>query len=241
MKPSILAAVAMLAMVSVHPARAEDCPGPTTFTVGDGQLPATSAAIARRHLTILILGGAATAGSAAHGADFTYPARLAARLRERVAGLDVVVKVQTAARRSNADIIAGLEAELRQAHPALVIWGLGAGAAAHGEDLDAFARTVEDAVAAVRAANADVLLMTVQYAPSLMRLINLAPYRTAVVRVGDAAGVPVFDRYEFMRYWDASGLMNLDAIETNERIAVARKLFDCMADVMATGIVDAVH
>jgi hypothetical protein len=53
--------------------------------------------------------------------------------------------------------------------------------------------------------------------------------------------IPVFDRDAFMRHWQAAGLVNLDATETAERVAVARKVFDCMAEALVGGIADALR
>lgn len=44
-----------------------------------------------------------------------------------------------------------------------------------------------------------------------------------------------------MRSWHAGGLVNLDATDPAEQVAVARKVFDCMAEVLANRIADAVR
>ena len=91
----------------------------------------------------------------------------------------------------------------------------------------------------VRAADADLILMTLQYAPSVSRLVNLGPYRMVVLRGGNDAGVPVLDRYELMRFWSDNDYLNLDATNAEDRINVSRKLYDCMAEILAGAIADA--
>jgi acyl-CoA thioesterase I len=72
-------------------------------------------------------------------------------------------------------------------------------------------------------------------------VVNLFPYREAVLRAGEMAGVPVMDRYELMRFWSDNNFLDLDATEAGDRIQVARKLYDCMAEILTGGIVDAVR
>lgn len=224
-----------------RPVQAANCPTPDAFVIPENALPATKQAIARRTLTILALGGAATLGAPAHGTEFTYPSRLAARLKEKFPDVTINVVVRAIPRQSDATLEANLGAELDAARPTLVIWGPGASAAGRGDDLDTFIGDVTGAVDKIKADGADLILMTLQYAPSVARVINLAPYRSAVVRAGEIAGVPVFDRYELMRYWSDGGFLDLDATESQDRIRVARKLYDCMAEILTEGIVDATH
>jgi hypothetical protein len=190
---------------------------------------------------MMVLGGAATLGAPAHGNEFTYQSRLAARLSAEFPGLKVNVVVRAVSLQPDADVQKKLDADLAAARPALVIWGPGASAAGRGDDLDTFIGDVSDTVGKIRSAGADLILMTLQYAPSVARVVNLYPYRGAVLRVGDEAAVPVLDRYELMRFWSDNDFLDLDATEADERVKVARKLYDCMAEVLAEGIAGAVR
>ena len=242
MRLLILALIAGLGL-AIAPAGAwqPSCPSPSVFEINPDQVPATRAAVARGRLPILVLGGAATAGGAAGGSGFTYPARLSVRLRERLPNVEVTVTVRATPRARTADALVTLDADLADSRPVLVIWGPGGSAAARNEDLESFTTTVNSMITRTRTAHADPLLMSLQYAPSVLRVVNLVPYRTAVLNIGDSENVPVFDRYEFMRFWNAEGSIDLDATSAVERVKVARKLFDCMAEVLAQGIADAVR
>jgi hypothetical protein len=224
-----------------QPAHATNCPVPDAFVISPDALPATRVAIEKRALTILVLGGAATLGDPAHGNDYTYPSRLAARLTEALPNVGVNVVVRAVPRQLAADLDQKLDVELTSIKPVLVIWGPGAAAAGRGDDLDTFIGDVTGAVGKIRSAGADLILMTLQYAPSVARVINLSPYRSAVIRAGELAGVPVLDRYELMRFWSDTDFLALDTTEAGNRIQVARKLYDCMAEILTTGIVDALH
>jgi hypothetical protein len=225
----------------VRQVQAASCPAPDAFVIPSGALPATKAAIETHTLTILTLGGAATLGGPAHGAEFTYPSRLAARLTEALPGLSVKIVMVAVALQPNADLELKLNAALVAAKPALVIWGPGASAAGRGDDLDTFISDITGTINKIRTAGADLILMTLQYAPSVARVINLFPYRSAVTRAGETAGVPVLDRYELMRFWSDNDFLDLDGTKADDRVQVARKLYDCMAEILIEGIVDAVR
>ncbi len=217
------------------------CPAPEAFVIPADALPATAAAVRKGALTIMALGGTATLGHPARGIEFTYPSRLAARLGEALPGVAVKVVMHAAARQSLDSLLLKLDAELAADKPVLVIWGPGASAAGRGEDLDTFAGHVSDTIAKIRSTGADVILMTLQYAPSVARLVNLYPYRVVVIRAGETAGLPVLDRYELMRFWSDNTILDLDAVEAADRLKVARKVYDCMAEILTKGIADAVR
>ena len=239
MKPIGLWLVGWLMLLG--PAWADGCPAMTPMVIPEGGLDATKAAIARKQLTILALGGASTLGQPAQGVAFTYPARLEVRLRAILP--DVAIKVTTLAvpRSSELIMVTKLSAELAAHQPKLVIWGPGATAAARGVDPETFTAGVSEAIGKVHVVGADMLLMTLQYGPSVARLINLAPYRQAILKLGDTEGIPVLDRYDLMRNWSDNGIMDLDTTDPAERVHVARTLYDCMAEILTQGITDAAH
>jgi hypothetical protein len=230
-----------LLLLSGGPVLAAGCPAPDAFTIADDALPSTKDALGKRALTIMVVGGAATLGAPAQGNAFTWPSRLAVRLMEALPGVTVRIAVHAVSRQSDAALASKLDAQLATDKPALVIWGPGASAAGRGDDLDTFIGDVDKIVGKIRSAGADLILMTLQYAPSVARVINLLPYRAAVVRAGETAGVPVLDRYELMRFWSDNDFLDLDATNAEARIQVARKVYDCMAEILTQGIVDAVH
>jgi len=241
MRQFLLTLLLTLAFGGPWPARATACPTPESFVVPSGSLSATAAAIRARSLTILTLGGSATLGAPAHGSEFTYPSRLVARLRDKFPAVTIKSVVRAVPRESALDLHVRLDANLAGDKPALVIWGPGGSAAGRGEDLDTFIGDVTATVGKIRSAGADLILMTLQYAPSVARVVNLYPYRTAVIRAAETANVPVLDRYDLMRFWSDNGFLDLDATEAEDRVRVARKLYDCMAEVLADGIANAVR
>ena len=223
-------------------AMAEDrCLSAGDFAPAPDALPATVRAVAAKTLTIMSMGGAATAGAAARGGQYTYSARLEARLRDALPGVAVRVVARVLPPRARGDASLTIAEDLKEIRPSLVIWGPGGNAAARGEDSDSFIGMVEDTVRRIKADDRDLILMTLQYAPAIASVVNLYPYRMAVLRAADTAGVPVLDRYELMREWNGSGFLNLNATEPGETVQVARALYDCMGRMLAEGIVHALR
>lgn len=232
-----LALAALMAVAAGGPpVRAADCPVPDRSFGGGNGLPSVAAAVRSRDLRILALGGAATLGAAAQGTAFTYPARLGVYLRQALPGVTVAIDVITVPREPSAGLVLKVATDLAHLKPALVVWGPGGGAAGRGDDLDSFNALLGEVSDKVRASGADLIMMTLQYAPSVARVVNLDLYRSAVLRVAESKGAPVLDRYEMMRYWNEIGFVNLDATDPAERILVARALYDCVAETLAKGI-----
>ena len=72
------------------------------------------------------------------------------------------------------------------------------------------------------------------------RLIDLTPYRDATAETAAAHGVVMLDRHGLMRDWSETGVFDLDATAPEARMAVARRLYDCFAAILADGIASAV-
>jgi len=218
------------------------CPVPPELALTDLKLPAAKAAVAaHQRLVVLVVGGAASAGTPAHGPDFNYPTRLEARLRDKLPGVEVSVIMRAAPRRTTAVTVDQLSADLSQTGAQLVIWGAGAMEAGQRIEVQTLAKELDAGIDKIASAHADLLLMDLQYAPNIARIVDLTPYRDVTRSTGGAHGIPVLDRYDLMRTWNDNGTLNLNATDPKERLAVARRLYDCLAEVLADGIAAAVR
>jgi hypothetical protein len=232
----VLAGLALVPLaLAARPARAAP-PLPEGFSFEVGALSAVRAAISRKSLPLLSIGSALVNGGAAHDPELTYPARLAARLGKALPGVEVHSTLLPIARARAGSFHRHLVEGLHQHRPALVVWGAGGIAAARGDDLESFHAQLAGAIEAVHAAGADMILMTPQYAPSLATVLDLPPYHMAILQEAEAAGVPVLDRYELMRFWSANAILDLDSTTPAEQVTVARTLYDWVAELLAEGI-----
>jgi hypothetical protein len=220
----------------------EKCPVPPELALTDLKLPAAKAAVAeQKRLVILVVGGAASAGTPEHGPGYTYPTRLETHLRDQLPGVEISVAMRAAARRTSHVTVDRLAVDLEESGAQLVIWGAGAMEAGQRTDIRLLAKELDAGIEKVAAAHADLVLMDLQYAPNIARLVDLTPYRDITRSTGAEHGITVFDRYELMRTWNEDGTLNLNATDPKERLAVARRLSDCLAETLATGIAAAVR
>jgi hypothetical protein len=223
-------------------AAAAACPVPPELALKGLDLPAAKAAVAaHKRLVILVVGGAATTGTPGHGTDFSYPSRLQVRLREKLPDVAVSVVLRAAPRRTAQVTVDRLPVDLEESGAQLVIWGAGAMEAGQRVEVQRLVSELEAGIDKVASAHADLLLMDLQYAPAIARVADLTPYRDATRSTGNTHGVTVLDRYELMRTWNDNGTLNLDATDPKERLGVARRLYDCLAEVLADGIAAAVR
>jgi len=244
---SLLIGLGLLLAVPPLDARAatdatESCPVPPELALPTLNLPVAKAAVAgQKRLVILVVGGAASAGTPAHGRGYNYPTRLETLLRDKLPDVEISVVMRAAARRTAHVTVDRLAVDLEECGAQLVIWGAGAMEAGQRTEVQLLARELDAGIEKVAAAHADLVLMDLQYAPNIARLVDLTPYRDIAKSTGAAHGVVVFDRYELMRAWNENGVLNLNATDPKERLTVTRRLSDCLAETLANGIAAAVR
>ena len=240
----IAAAVLWLLAIAIPTARADDlpCSVPDGLALNDLSLPAAKAQLATgKRLVVLVVGGASIGGIAAGGRTYSLPMRLEARLRAALPDKDIAVvthAVEGGKTRMAADQMA---AAIHDSGARLVIWETGSHAAMAGDDLEMFGTNLDSGINAVKDTHADLILMDLQYAPSIARVMNQAPYCDVIRGASEMAGVPLFHRFDLMRAWNDNGELDLDAANASERIKIARKLYDCLAGVLAAGITQALR
>jgi acyl-CoA thioesterase-1 len=243
MRAACAAGLLALAMAAA-PARGAEapCPVPENLALGDISLPAARAAMARDgKLVVMTLGGAATAGGVVGDARATYPAQLQGLLSSLLPGIRVEVVNCGTPGHGTAYAVRDLAAWLAQARPGLVIWGTGAREMARGVDPDAFAASLQAGIDAIHQIGADVILLDLQYAPSIARLGDAGPYRAVLEGTAAANDLAFLPRYELMMSWNDDGILDLDAQTPAARRIVARRLFACLAGALAPAIARALR
>ncbi len=241
--PLRIAAVLCLLALAVVPVRAEDlpCSVPDGLAFSGFPLPRSKAAIdAGKRLVVLVVGGASMGGLAAGGHAYSVPMRLEARLRAALPGKDIAVVTRSVEGGTHATV-GQMPALIHDTGASLVVWETGSRAAVAGDDVETFASDVEAGIDAAKGAKADIILMDLQYAPSIARVMNQTPYSNAIRGAAEMEEVPMLHRSDLMRAWSDSGELDLDASDPAKRVQVARKLYDCLAAMLATGIAGALH
>jgi len=238
---ALLAALMASPVVGPPPAAAgTQVPLPDDFSFSVGALDAVQAAVRQGSLNVVAIVGRTLSREAARDPASIYPNQVVARLRTAWPKAAITLGLLPIASAETAQFTQLLSVGLAQHKPGLVIWGAGGTAAARGDDLDSFHSQVRDVISAVQAAGANLILMTPQYAPMVARLLNLPPYRLAVLQEALQGNVPVLDRYELLRYWNDNAILDLDATDPVVQGSVARIVNEWIADILSAGIIRAV-
>lgn len=217
-------------LVTTAAAAQDQCGVPPEIITEARPLPRVHAAVAQRTpLVILALGGASTGGSAAGPPEAAYPARLASLLRERFRGLKVEVVGASRPRETTRVMVERLQGLLIAHRPQLVIWETGTADAVRRVDPLEFEHALQAGVDFARARSADVILMDFQYGRGASALIDFQPYFERLEWTASLREVTIFRRYDMMRFWSDSGLLDLTERQGDKQRKMAAVLYDCIA------------
>ena len=229
------------------PARAEEAPAqtqavcdvPDSLLQSESALPKIADIIKNgRALDILVIGSRSSTIGASE--DSAYPARLQAALREQLPpAMAVNVSVELQARKAADEVVKDLPALLAAKKPALVIWQTGTVDAMRSVDPDDFRGAVDDGIAAMRNAGADVVLMNLQYSPRTETMISVPPYLDNMRAVAQEHDVPLFDRFAIMRQWNDNG--DFDLFNSSHGIELAKRVHDCIGRALSRFVIGAAH
>jgi lysophospholipase L1-like esterase len=246
LRPAIglMAAVAIIGSISL-PAGAfgeeQECSVPESFYAFEPTLTKTDKALVDgREVIIAVLGGSSTLGRAAGGADFAWPARLAAALSRRFPSGQIKVVNLAVARQTAKGAADRLGRDVLPLKPTLAIWETGTVEAVQGGDIDQFRETMQAGIDALRHAGVEVVLMNMQFSRATDAMIHFEPYLIAMSQLADANDVPLFRRHGIMRHWAESGLLDARVSDGEKSRQLAAKLYECigraMADFVTRGI-----
>src|SRR6202023_897906 len=168
-----------------------------------------------------------------------YPGRLQAILREKLPKLVVNVSVELQVKKSAEEAAGGFAKLLEDKKPTLVIWQTGPVDAIRSVDPDDFRGAVDEGVAALQNAGADVILMNLQYSPRTETMISVTPYLDNMRVVAQQHDVPLFDRFAIMRQWNEHG--DFDLFSASHGIDLAKRVHDCLGRALSKFVIDAAH
>ncbi len=235
-----LTAFAWLAAMLTTAAAVAACPTTPLTAIA---LPATRVALFHgRPITIVALGSSSTAGAGATAPDQTYPAQLAADLREAWPNGQVMVLNKGVSGQLVDQVLARIDTDVIAEHPTLVIWQVGTNEELRGMDQAQFAARLDEGVRRILGSGADLVLMDSQIAPRI-KPDRLAEYDAIVARVARAAHVPLFSRTALMREWQtadpqAEDMIGADGLHHTDRgyACVAASLGQAIVASAAKGV-----
>jgi hypothetical protein len=253
---AILATLAVAALLVAAPVRADDtppstppdgsqssspdkspaCDVPPHLLTTDGALTkVTDAVKSGQPLNILVVGSRSSTITASEAS--AYPARLQETLKEKLPAIAVNVSVELRPKKTAQETAAELPKLMEDKKPTLVIWQTGTVDAMRSIDPDDFRSAVDEGVAALQKAGADVILMNLQYSPRTETMISASPYLDTMRVVAQQYDVPLFDRFAIMQQWNDSG--DFDLFSAAHGLDLAKRVHDCLGRALSTFVLDA--
>jgi hypothetical protein len=245
MKPgsgTILGLTMLAGVLANLPARAQNatqgCDVPDYLLASESALPKVADAVTKDHrLDILVVGSRSSTINTSEAV--AYPARLQATLREKLPSVAVNVSVEIQAKKTAEEAAADFVKLMEAKKPTLVVWQTGTVDAMRSIDPDDFRSAVDEGVAALQNAGADVVLMNLQYSPRTETMISVPPYLDNMRVVAQQHDVPLFDRFSIMHQWNDSG--DFDLFSTSHGIELAKRVHDCLGQALSKFVIDAAH
>jgi hypothetical protein len=222
-------------------ARAENppnCEVPPYLLASESALPKVAEAVkSGRALDILVVGSRSSTINTSETS--AYPSRLQVALKERLPATTVNLAVELQPKKSAEELASSFVKLMEGKKPNLVIWQTGTVDAMRAIDPDEFRNAVDEGVAALQNAGADVILMNLQYSPRTETMISVPPYIDNMRVVAQQRDVPLFDRFAIMRQWNEQG--DFDLFNPTHGIELAKQVHDCIGRALSKFIIDAAH
>jgi hypothetical protein len=239
---AILGLILLAGLLTAAPMRAEDatqrCEVPAYLLTSESALRKVADAVKSGHpLDILVVGSRSSTINTSDGS--AYPGRLQAMLREKLPSVAVNVSLELQVKKTAEEVASGFVKLVESKKPTLVIWQTGTVDAMRSIDPDDFRGAVDEGVAALQNAGADVVLMNLQYSPRTETMISASPYLDNMRVVAQQHDVPLFDRFAIMRHWNESG--DFDLFSASHGVELAKRVHDCLGRALSKFVIDAAH
>lgn len=187
------------------------CPSSKTVAKLPFPLARTAAKLrAGEPVTIVAIGSSSTAGAGATSADASYPRRLQAMLRERFPGAQIKVVNRGMNGQDAPEMLARFDKDVAAAKPTLVIWQSGVNALFRTDGLATTEKLLREAIARIRALDADLVLVDPQYAPRVLADADTGPMIRLIDTIAQEEGIGVYHRFALMRDWHESAGMGFE-------------------------------
>lgn len=211
------------------------CPRAGSAYSANGSTIVLPAPTAGRPIDILAIGSSSTEGVGASSPSRTYPARLATEFANRD-GLDVEVRNAGIGGEVASTTLARLKAALATGWAQLVIWQVGTNDALVGVDEGRFRVTLEEGIAAARAAGVSLMLVDPQFLPNSSDQPRYRRYVGIVDDVGARDHVPVFSRYSMMRALADPSAGDVAPLLSGDGLHMSDLGYACLAHALAQTI-----
>jgi lysophospholipase L1-like esterase len=218
------------------------CQSPKGVSKSMGSLPHVAKKLASGEPVLIIaFGSSSTAGYGATTPEFNYPNRLAAQLRRQYPTADITVLNRGRGGEDAPEMMRRLQTEVIDMKPDMVIWQVGTNAVLRNLDVAETAKLVEDGVANIQAAGADVVLVDPQYSPRVNEKAENAGKMIKVLgRIAELRKVGIFPRFEVMRDWHEKQSIPIDTFVIADGLHMNDWGYACFAQLLGDDIIRSV-
>ncbi|MBB1090675.1 SGNH/GDSL hydrolase family protein [Rhodopseudomonas palustris] len=192
-------------------------------------------------VVIVAFGSSSTQGHGSTSPAYTYPTRLAERLRRHYPTADITVINSGKGGEDAPEMMQRLKTTVLDAKPDLVIWQVGTNAILRNLDPADTGRLVEAGIAAIQAAEADVVLVDPQYAPRVNeRAESAGKMIKALGRLAELRHVGIFPRFEVMKDWHEQQALPFEIFVTADGLHMNDWGYACFAQLLGDDIIRSV-
>jgi lysophospholipase L1-like esterase len=216
------------------------CSAPVAFTHLDRPLLHLRRQLARgTPITIVAIGSSSTAGAGASSVAMNYPSQLAADLREKFPGHDITVLNRGVNGEETDNMMARFAADVVAAHPQLVIWQVGTNSVLRDRSLEKHAELLHEGIAELKAINADVVLMDLQYSPAVLAKSETDGMIDQIALAAKTDNVDLFERFAIMRDWSETQHIGFDTFVAPDHLHMNDWGYGCVAKLLAGALAEA--
>ncbi|MCG6203978.1 SGNH/GDSL hydrolase family protein [Rhodopseudomonas sp. HC1] len=192
-------------------------------------------------VVIVAFGSSSTQGYGSSSPAHNYPNRLAERLRRQYPTAEITVINSGKGGEDAPEMMARLKTTVLDAKPDLVIWQVGTNAILRNLDPAETGKLVEEGIAAIQAAGADIVLVDPQYAPRVNERAESAGKMIAALgRLAELRRVGIFPRFEVMKEWHERQALPFDSFVIADGLHMNDWGYACFAQLLADDIIRSV-
>src|SRR6202022_2246713 len=207
-----------------------------------GSLPHVASKLASGEPVVIVaFGSSSTAGYGSTSPEFTYPNRLAAQLHRQYPTANITVANRGEGGEDAPEMMTRLQTSVLDMKPDLVIWQVGTNAVLRNLDPSETAKMVEDGIARIQAAGADLVLVDPQYSPAVNAKAQSANKMVQLLnKVAALRHVGCFPRFDVMREWHESRSMPFDSFVIADGLHMNDWGYACFAQLLGDDIIRSV-
>jgi lysophospholipase L1-like esterase len=216
------------------------CGAPSELTRLDQPLTRTAVKLAGGEpLKIVAIGSSSTAGAGASSPAMSYPSRLAVELEQLFPGHPITVLNRGINGEEAREMLLRLDESVLSEKPDLVVWQVGTNAVLRDHPLAPAGSMIEDGLARIKQAGADVILMDPQFAPKVIAKPEVGGMVKLISKAAKFANANVFHRFAVMRHWRETAATPFETFISPDELHMNDWSYGCVAKLLAGSIAEA--